>query len=54
MQYYRPVKDVLIKLEKTVEKLEFELYFGVGREGPTILSEKKVKLYLWDKTNREI
>lgn len=53
MQYYRPVKDVLIKLEKTM-KLEFELHFGVGRKSPTILPEKKVKLYLRDKTNREI
>lgn len=40
-----------MKLEKTIEKLGFELHFGVGRETPTAVSENKVKLYLKDKPN---
>lgn len=37
-----------------MEKLEYKLYFGVGRKSPAIVTEKKVKLYFRDKTNRDI
>lgn len=35
-----------------MEKMEFELYFGLGKKRSAILSEKKVKVYLRDKPSR--